>query len=54
VLNQQRLGVGFYLIRRIVEGTLRGSVTLTNDGGAVTCIRIPVDRREHTGEVMRA
>ncbi len=50
VLCGQRYGVGIYLIRRIVEGTLRGSVTLTNDSGAVTRIRIPVERSEHTGK----
>jgi two-component sensor histidine kinase len=54
VLNRQISGVGFYLIQRIVEGTLRGSVTLTNDGGAVTRIRIPAERSEHTGKGVTA
>ncbi len=34
-LRAERLGVGLRLIREIVEGTLRGSLTLSNDRGAV-------------------
>ena len=48
VLALVRHGVGLYLIRRLTEADLRGSMTLRNDGGAVTVIEFKVDT--HTPE----
>lgn len=41
-------GLGLGLVREIVEGTLRGTMRLTNSGGAVTEIRIRVEEPETT------
>ena len=43
VLQQGRQGVGLYLLKRVVEATLHGSLTLTNDGGAVATLYIRSD-----------
>jgi PAS domain S-box-containing protein len=43
VLRQERRGVGLYLIEILVHHTLNGSLTLANDGGAVTTIRFEAE-----------
>lgn len=43
VLQQKRHGVGLYLIEILVHHTLNGSLTLANDGGAVTTIRFEAE-----------
>lgn len=46
VLYGEQHGVGLYLMRRIVERTLRGSLSIANDAGAVTQINIPCESME--------
>lgn len=48
VLAQQRSNVGLKLIREIVTTTLRGSVELTNDHGAVTTIHMRAEAETRT------
>lgn len=48
VLRQEQQGVGLYLVRRIVERTLRGKLATFNDNGAVTQIVVPVDTIKST------
>ncbi len=42
------LSVGLYLTRRIVAGTLRGRLSLTNNNGAVTTIQFKTEERNTT------
>jgi len=42
VVEGVQQGVGLYLVRRIVERTLRGRLVLANDHGAVADITIPI------------
>ncbi len=42
VLNLERHNVGIYLIQRIVQHSLGGTVSFDNDHGAITIIHIPV------------
>jgi two-component sensor histidine kinase len=46
VLKLERHSVGVYLIRRLVHIDLRGTLTLHNDGGAVTTIRFDADSKD--------
>lgn len=48
VLAGQRRNVGLYLIRQLATETLRGTLTLANDGGAVTTLRIKVEAKDLT------
>ncbi len=41
-------GVGLQLLREIVEGSLGGSLSLRNDGGAVAALRIRTEEPERT------
>jgi PAS domain S-box-containing protein len=48
VLRGQRTGVGLDLIRMLAEGTLRGGLALSNDGGAVLTIRVRAESLSET------
>jgi PAS domain S-box-containing protein len=48
VLRGERLGVGLDLIQKLVKGTLRGTLTLTNDAGAVATLRIKNEEASRT------
>jgi len=48
VLNGERLGVGLDLIQKLVTGTLRGTLTLANDAGAVATLRIKTEETSRT------
>ncbi len=48
VLQDERSNVGLKLIRELVSGSLRGTVALTNDNGAVTTIRIRQEEETRT------
>ncbi len=41
VLGGDRMNVGLYLIKNIVDGSLRGELRLRNDGGAVAEVFFP-------------
>jgi two-component sensor histidine kinase len=48
VLRGEHGGVGLKLIREMVSGTLRGSVALASEDGAVVRIRIETDEPDRT------
>lgn len=48
VLSSERKGVGLSLLQGLVTGSLRGHLTLANDGGSVTIMRIKVEEKDRT------
>jgi two-component sensor histidine kinase len=48
VLRMGRPSVGMYLLRNLVTGSLRGTLRLSNEGGALTRIRIKAEERSRT------
>jgi two-component sensor histidine kinase len=48
VLRGERLGVGLRVARAVSEGTLRGALTLANDGGAVALVRLETEEPHRT------
>jgi two-component sensor histidine kinase len=48
VLRLEKYDVGLYLVQRLVGHTLRGTVQLANDGGAVTRLRFKVEEITRT------
>jgi len=48
VLRGEQLGLGLDLIRKLVTGTLRGTLTLANDAGAVATLRIKTEEASRT------
>jgi len=48
ILRGERLGMGLDLIRKLVTGTLRGTLTLANDTGAVATLRIKTEEASRT------
>jgi two-component sensor histidine kinase len=48
VIALQRYNVGIYLVQRLTTETLRGQLTLANDNGAVTRMRIKMEEMERT------
>ncbi len=48
VLHGDRSTVGIRLVNQIVTETLRGSLLLANEGGAVTTMRIRIEEKERT------
>ncbi len=48
VLVQERSNIGRKLIHELVKGTLGGQVTIANDHGAVTTLRIRLEEETRT------
>jgi two-component sensor histidine kinase len=48
MLRLERYNVGLNLLQTLVTHSLRGTLTLTNDGGAVASMRIKVEEKEQT------
>jgi two-component sensor histidine kinase len=48
VLAQERSNIGLKLIHELVKGTLGGQVTIANDHGAVTTLRIRLEEETRT------
>ena len=48
VLNGEYRSVGLHLVKQLVTETLRGALTLFNDGGAVALVRLKVEETERT------
>jgi PAS domain S-box-containing protein len=48
VLREEQQGVGLYLLRQLVAGTLRGTLQLTNREGAVARVRIKTEEKDRT------
>jgi two-component sensor histidine kinase len=40
--------VGMYLLQTLVTQTLRGTLTLANDGGAVAILHVKIEEKERT------
>ncbi|MGE5314559.1 MAG: GAF domain-containing protein [Acidobacteriota bacterium] len=49
MLDHGRHHVGLNLVRHLVEDTLDGEMTLFNDGGSVTVLKIRIEARAETG-----
>jgi two-component sensor histidine kinase len=48
ILAGERLGVGLDLVQKLVTGTLRGTLTLANDAGAVAALRFKAEENHRT------
>jgi two-component sensor histidine kinase len=48
MLRLERYNVGLYLLQTLVTHSLRGTLTLANDGGAVAIMHIKVEEKERT------
>jgi two-component sensor histidine kinase len=48
VIAGERLSTGMSLARELVQGTLRGTLRLLNDGGAVARLNIPMEEPDRT------
>jgi len=47
-LRLERHNVGMYLLQTLATHTLRGTLTLVNDGGAVAILHVKIEEKERT------
>lgn len=48
VIRLEHHGVGIYLLKDLLAQSLRGTLTLANDGGAVAILRIKTEEKDRT------